>query len=259
VRRTAGRAAKRAELHQLALPLEEHARTGEEMLARLRALGLDGITSCRLTQNRAVMVSFSRGALRVHRAYLAAPADVLRAIVRFVRARTRRQRRAAERVLLGYPVHASGTSRPPARRPERPRPGDAALVAELAAWHRDYNRRHFGAALQPVAIRISGRMRSRLGQYTAASPAGEPAEIAIARAHIRRHGWGEVLHTLLHEMVHQWQAETGHALDHGRSFRAQAREVGIAPGARREVCAAGAGATPAAAAHELSLRAAREE
>jgi hypothetical protein len=67
-----------------------------------------------------------------------------------------------------------------------------------------------------------------------------------------------VLHTLLHEMVHQWQAETGHAVDHGRSFRAKAREVGIAPGARREVCAAGREALPPAAAHELSLRAARE-
>jgi hypothetical protein len=34
-------------------------------------------------------------------------------------------------------------------------------------------------------------------------------------------------------MVHQWQDEAGHTIDHGRSFRAKAREVGIAPFARR--------------------------
>jgi hypothetical protein len=34
-------------------------------------------------------------------------------------------------------------------------------------------------------------------------------------------------------MVHQWQDEAGHAIDHGRAFRAKAREVGVAPSARR--------------------------
>jgi hypothetical protein len=42
-----------------------------------------------------------------------------------------------------------------------------------------------------------------------------------------------VLHTLLHEMVHQWQDETGRAIDHGAGFRAKARDVGIAAAARR--------------------------
>jgi hypothetical protein len=42
-----------------------------------------------------------------------------------------------------------------------------------------------------------------------------------------------VLHTLLHEMVHQWQDETSRTIDHGATFRAKAREVGIAPYARR--------------------------
>jgi hypothetical protein len=39
----------------------------------------------------------------------------------------------------------------------------------------------------------------------------------------------EVLDTLLHEMVHQWQDETGRPVDHGREFRRKAREVGIEP------------------------------
>jgi hypothetical protein len=87
-------------------------------------------------------------------------------------------------------------------------------------------------------------MKSRLGHYTAAGR-GEVGEIAISRRHLRRHGWDEALHTLLHEMVHQWQDETGHTIDHGAGFRAKAREVGIAPSARR---------APRATAHQSASR-----
>jgi hypothetical protein len=100
-------------------------------------------------------------------------------------------------------------------------------------------------------------MRSRLGQYTSASPSGDPAEICISRAHLRRHGWAEALHTLLHEMVHQWQAEHGHAIDHGAGFRAKAREVGIAPYARRELASGRTGRVVSTI--EALLRAARQE
>lgn len=77
-------------------------------------------------------------------------------------------------------------------------------------------------------------MKSRLGHYTAATP-NAPGEIAISYRHYRRHGWPEVLQTLLHEMVHQWQDETGLPLDHGAWFRAKAREVGIPAAAKRGV------------------------
>lgn len=219
----------------LQLPLEFDAapRNAEQLLTRLRALGLHGISTCRLTSNRAVMVSFAKRDLRVHRGYLDAPRVVHEAIVRFVCGRTRAERRSAQRVILGHPVHVG--ARPPARRVERPRPEDAALVRELQRWHRQYNDQHFGGALATISLRISGRMRTRLGQYTAASPYGEPPEITISRSHIRRHGWAEALHTLLHEMVHQWQAEHGHPIDHGRTFRQKACDVGIAPCARREL------------------------
>jgi hypothetical protein len=49
----------------------------------------------------------------------------------------------------------------------------------------------------------------------------------------------------LHEMVHQWQAETGLPVDHGASFRRKAREVGVLPGAKR---ALGLGTSPIAGA-----------
>ena len=80
-------------------------------------------------------------------------------------------------------------------------------------------------------------MRARLGHYTAATKTGDPPEIAISRRHLRNHGWDEALHTLLHEMVHQWQDERGLAIDHGPTFRRKAREVGISPFARRTVAA----------------------
>jgi hypothetical protein len=44
-----------------------------------------------------------------------------------------------------------------------------------------------------------------------------------------------VAHTVLHEMVHQWQAETGQPVDHLTAFRAKAREVGVLPAAKRKV------------------------
>ena len=218
---------------QLCLSLDTAPRSAGELLRILESLGLRGITNCHVTNNRAVMVSYGNGVLRIHRAFLSAPDNVLGSIVRFVCARSRAERSQARRILLAYSLPA--LDREPKRRQVRLRRGDSDLISQLADWHHEYNARFFNGALAGIEIRISHRMRRRLGQYTAASPAGEPAEISIGRCHIRRHGWTDVLHTLLHEMVHQWQAESGYRLGHGRTFRAKAREVGISAGACREV------------------------
>jgi hypothetical protein len=220
------------------------AQDGERLLARLRDLGLPagaatgGIDRLRLTRNRTVMVSFRNGELRVHRGYLAAPEPVLRAVVAFVRARTRTQRAAAQRVIVAFPAQANdagGAAVARATRRERTDPADEPMLRVLVDWHRRYNARHFGGRLSSVPIRVSRRLRRRLGHYTAAVPSGLPAEIVIGRSHIRRHGWEEALHTLLHEMVHQWQDESGLSIDHGPTFRMKAREVGITAAARRVV------------------------
>lgn len=221
---------QRRDLSQLELGF--HGRTphnAEELLARLRDLGLRRISRCRLTRNRNVMVSFGGGVLRVHEGYLSAPEPVLCAIVAFVEGRTRAERREAQRTIVSFPIRSP---RPPARR-ERTHADDVEIAEQLCAWHERYNQRHFGGSLKAIEIRMSRRMKTRLGHYTASTPGGEAAEIAISRAHLRKHGWQEALHTLLHEMVHQWQDETGHTIDHGATFRAKAREVGIAPYARR--------------------------
>ena len=216
------------ETTQLALELDAAPRDADELLARLRGLGLKRIGQCTLTRNRNVMVSFRGDELRVHQGYLTAPRDVHQAIVTFVEGRTRSERRLAQRRIVSFEV---ATARGPMRR-ERTRPEDEPVAAKLAEWHTRYNAEHFGGALATIPVRVSRRMRSRLGHYTAAAD-GRPGEIAISWRHLRRHGWQEVLDTLLHEMVHQWQDETRHPIDHGRAFRAKAREVGITASARR--------------------------
>ncbi len=219
---------------QLPLELDRPPASADELLVRLRRLGLNGIDRCMLTHNRSVMISFRGGVLRLNRGYLDAPHEVHCAIVAFVSGRTRRARSAAQRVILEHPipVHAMRARR---EHTPHPRPSDIPLIEELARSHEHYNAMLFGGRLSRIAIRISGRMRNRLGQYSASCANGRPAEITISRRHIRRHGWEEALHTLLHEMVHQWQAENGMPIDHGREFRRKAREVGVEPTARRVV------------------------
>ena len=186
------------------------------------------------------MVSLtSRGELRVHREYAVAPDRVLHAIVRFVAPRTRRaDRLAAERVLLSWPISSEGST-PRPRAADQVRPGEAPAIARLEARWRELNAQHFGGVLAPVAIGLSSRMRRRLGELVYDRTTSRPMRIVLSRRLLKRHPWREVEETLLHEMVHQWQAETGARVDHGARFRRKAREVGIVPRAvmpARGVC-----------------------
>jgi hypothetical protein len=204
---------------------------------RLELLGLRGVKKLELHENRTVMVTLTeRGVLRLHRGYFYAPDSVLRAVVDFVSPRVPRQRRLqAERELLAFPV---GDFVPPRPRPSKDgkvRPGDLRLIRELEKLHRRLNREYFGGKLSAVRIRLSSRMRTRLGELTLDERTHRPVEIAISRRHLERDEWSEVEHTMLHEMVHQWQAESGLKVDHGPGFRRKALEVGVEPRARRFV------------------------
>lgn len=207
-------------------------------MRRLVLLGLPRPRAIRVTDNRTVMVSLSpRGVLSIHRGYAGAPDRVLKAVVRFLKPRTSRElRRAAERVILSFRAedHADG---PPRRRrsSDRPRAGDAEKTERLVRMFAEYNARHFDGLLPILPMRISGRMRTRLGQLCLRHETGEPHEITMSRGHIDRHGWTEAAHTLLHEMVHLWQHSNGHAVDHGPAFRRKAIEVGVVASARRDV------------------------
>jgi len=204
---------------------------------RLALLGFRGCSRIVTHTNRSVMVSVGlRGVLRLHRGFAFAPDAILRAILRFLNPRlSRALRRMAERELLAFPVerHVPAPSKP--RRRERPRPGDVLVLHRLARSHERLNREHFEGALGRLPIRLSARMRTRLGELSVDRRTGWPLEIAISRRHVARDAWEEVEHTLLREMVHQWQAETGHAVDHRASFRRKAAQVGVLPSARRDL------------------------
>ena len=220
---------------QLALDLDEAPpKTAEELRDRLRRIGLGTQYRVRLTTNRTVVVSYSGGDLRIHDSFLGASEEVWRAIITFVHGRTRVVRNEARRTILQFPVPRPSEAPRRRRSPERTNPADLPFIRELSLLHASYNEERFGGTLRKIPIRISRRMKSRLGHYSPASHGYEP-EIVISRRHIRRDGWDEALHTLLHEMVHQWQDEQGLVVDHGSSFRAKARAVGITPLACRAV------------------------
>ena len=221
--------------HQLALELdEEQPRNAEELRSRLQRLGLGSQYRVRLTTNRTVVVSYSGGELRIHNSFLSASEEVWQAIITFVHGRNRVARQEARKTILEFPVPHAGDAPRRRRAPERTHPADLPAIRELTRWHKAYNEARFGGTLRTIPIRISRRMKSRLGHYSPAGDGCEP-EIVLSRRHIRRDGWEEALHTLLHEMVHQWQDEQGVAVDHGASFRAKAQAVGITPLACRAV------------------------
>ena len=209
----------------------------DRLVDRLRCLGLPTTIPIETHANRRVLVSFTaRGALRVHRGYAMAPDDVLVAIACWARPRTRLvERRAAQRVLTAFPVHEHV---PPDRGPRRAvaaPPEDGPLLERLRALHLLLNRRHFSGALGEVRLALSSRMRRRLGEFRPGETPGEQACISIARRHLKRDGWAGVRDTMAHELVHQWQAETGRRLGHGPDFRERCRAIGIDSRATRRL------------------------
>ena len=206
-------------------------RDGPAFLAELRALGLTGITTLRLTRNRTVMVSWRGTQLRVHQGFAQAPVAILRAIVQFVTARRPAERTAAVRLLRAFEL-PDQAPRAPCRLSTSPE--DRPIAERLTQLHRTLNADRFGGRLTDLEVVVSRRMKTRLGHYALARD-GAPGQIAISRRHLRRHGWQQAAETLLHEMVHQWQDELGIAVDHGVAFRRKAKELGITPAARRAV------------------------
>lgn len=204
------------------------------LIQRLRAFGLPPFQRIQTHRNRQVMLSFVPGRrFRLHEGYTHAPDPVLEAIVAFVSPGARRATRLeARRIFLAFPAdeHAAAPAR---RRPATVRAGDRHLLGELRAEFDALNRAHFNGGLGPIPILISARMKTRLGELRLDRKTGRPVHIALSRRHLRGDGWTSARETLLHEMVHQWQAESGRPVDHGPAFRHKAEQVGITPRAVR--------------------------
>lgn len=214
---------------------ESEARAADEALlvGRLRKLGVR--RAIVVHENRTVMVSIGRsGQLRIHRGYAYSSDRILKSIIKFVNAKNRAERSVAEREVMSFAIDTYLPAKRQRRRRVTP-PRDRELVAALGALHAHFNAELFDGALTTVPFRISDRMRTRLGEVTMSPRSSELVEITISRQHWERDGRDEVKRTLLHEMIHQWQAESGHKVDHGASFRRKAREIGVAPVARRAI------------------------
>jgi hypothetical protein len=138
----------------------------------------------------------------------------------------------AKRAVRGKVTVAAATVRKP--RAMHTQSDDEFIAASLREWHARLNRDRFDGSLRSITVRVSRRMRSRLGHYAPAQR-GAPPEIAISQRHVKRHGFEQAVQTLLHEMVHQWQDESKLPLGHGADFRRKAIEVGIVARARRSV------------------------
>ncbi len=198
-------------------------------LEQLRGHGLRGVDQLVFTRNRRTMVSLMGRVLRVHEGFAVAPVVVREAIAIFATSRNRAKRTSARDIIVTYPVPI----RPVTRRPAASHPDDAAMAARLTLLHAQLNLEHFAGALDTLEVQVSRRLARRLGHYTPRAHNDGLGEIVLSRRHVRRDGWPEAIHTLLHEMVHQWQDETGRPVDHGSGFRAKCRAVGIEPAATR--------------------------
>jgi len=216
---------------------EREARAADEILL-IERLGQLGVRwPVKVHENRTVLVSFTdRSGLRIHRGFAYASDFTLGAVIAFVSpGRRRSTRKRAEAEVVSFPVEKYVRPEPRRKQRARMRPEDRKLLNDLRELHARLNYEHFEGKLSPVQFRISNRMRTRLGELSVDPRTGDVIEISLSRRHLRRDPWDDVRHTVLHEMIHQWQAEGGLALDHGPTFRAKARETGVIPRANRPV------------------------
>ena len=215
----------------------QQARAADDALLGERLACLGGPSVVGVHENRTVLVSLTNdGTLRVHRGFAYAPDTVLTAVLAFVDpTKNPSDRRIAERRIKDFSVDEY--VRPVRRRRPRTRlrPGDRQLVAQLQRMHERLNAERFGGVLPSIRFRVSHKMRRRLGELAVDPDTNRATEIAISVRHLRRDTRREIEYTVLHEMVHQWQAESGLDVDHGATFRRKAVAVGALPRAERLV------------------------
>lgn len=171
--------------------------------------------------------------LRLHEAFRDAPDDVLRSIGLALTGRGRpgaaeARERVRDFLQRSLPAHPPTPRR---RQAARPTSADRAHLERLRTEFDAVNTAHFADSLPHVPLRISGRMRSRNGHFSA-----NPLEIAISRRLCEMGAAGEAECTLRHEMIHLHQYVSGRKPGHGKDFREWAERLGVPPRASRSVC-----------------------
>ena len=102
------------------------------------------------------------------------------------------------------------------------------LAKDLYTWAQRFNS-YFSLNLSTPAIGIEAMGVRTLGSYRAANGFGLDDEVVLNTRHLDR-PMAEVLRTLLHEMLHQWQQRFGTPGKnnyHNQGYRDKAKELGI--------------------------------
>lgn len=239
------------------------ARDGTGILEILREEGAHGLQRVVLRANRSRIWSLTRGGtvLNLHRAFGEAPREILADFAVIVRsagsrsrsargagARSRGFRNAARSAAYRDAVRRVGAWPPVIREigrireehrkdPAVGRKGGRCCATEgqreyLARLYRYLNRTRFGGRLpEEVALRLSNRMRSRLGQMVPGERDGKRAvaEIALNVDLMLRANDRERVETLLHEMAHAADFLFHGEVGHGPSWRRWAEVAGCTP------------------------------
>jgi hypothetical protein len=211
----------------------------DAILRRLRGLGARRLERIRFRRNRSTIWSLTQSgrALNLHVAYRTAPWDVIDAFATVAREGFRKSdayHRAAE-IVRSWPGLEVGLARVLATGSRRTclEPGPCAATAEqhdyLVRLYRALNQDRFDGALpSDIPIRLSRRMRSRLGHMIPAVRMGRRwvVEIAINLDLMLRGNEHLLVDTLLHEMAHAADYLRSGRASHGPTWRAIAKRVG---------------------------------
>jgi len=222
--------------------------TEEDLRNRLRGAGATDVERVRFRGNRSTIWSVTSGGtvLNLHEGYRTAPWSLLRHFVTLAIPADRSATetglaRSAVRTWHGLaPAIARARRRPrrrralPARREVIPGPccGNPEQIRRLRALFHRLNRERFQVALPPdLHLRLSARMRSRLGHMRGHVRQGRRivVEIALNDILLRDGNSPALTDTLLHEMAHaaDWLIQGGRG--HGPTWKAWALRVGCEP------------------------------
>lgn len=199
----------------------------------LRERGVDGVGRVVFKDNRTRLLSVSRDrrTLYLHRCFAGAPPAVVDAIATLVSARrgSTGTRRAAGVLRTWAAEHAPVPNTTPS--PGRC-DGTPAQRARLRDRYAELNRTHFGGRLPAVPLRVSRRMRRRLGHvrcHRTEDGRRVVVELAMNASLFDEGNEAAFRETLLHEMAHveAWLVH-GHR-GHGAIWKRIALRVGCEP------------------------------